>query len=222
MQTSNTPQPRRNFLSMCVSGIAALGIGSLMAPVKATAAILPKGNPPEEAESWFAAMKGKHKFLIDMPKHSDGLGLGWALGFMDTQNDLGVPDSDLSVILVFRYSSTPLAFRDPLWEKYCIGERIKLDDPLSKAPALRNPFITCVDEDDDCIELFLKRGGKIAVCNHAVEGMARSLAEQQKKDPEMMVKEFKDSVIDGIQLVPSGIWAVNRAQELGFSFCYGS
>jgi intracellular sulfur oxidation DsrE/DsrF family protein len=51
--------------------------------------------------------------------------------------------------------------------------------------------------------------------------MSEGYAKKLKLKKEDVLKEFMDNLLPGIQLVPSGIWALNHAQELGCKFCFG-
>lgn len=219
-ENSNT-NPRRDFITKVVGGATAFGLASVISPLSAHAEKTPVPAVFAEAEKWFSKMKGKHKMLFDWPKHNNGAALGWALTLMDTYNEMGVKDEDLSVVLVLRYATTPMALASPLWEKYGFGKRVDLKDPETKEFALKNLFAKCATEDDDCFESFQKRGGMICVCGHALDGSAESLAESLKLNKDDVKKEFSDNLLPGIQRMPSGIWAVSRAQELGCKFCFG-
>jgi len=43
--------------------------------------------------------------------------------------------------LVLRHDAFPLALGDEMWRKYKMGEAFKINDPETKAPALKNPFL---------------------------------------------------------------------------------
>jgi hypothetical protein len=216
-----TTTHRRHFITTVVNGAAAFGLSSIVAPLKVQAENTFPANDVGDAEKWLSQIKGKHKMVFDSPKHHDGAAIGWGLTLMDTYNDLAVPDTDISVVIVLRSAGTPLAIADPLWAKYQLGKRIEMKDPATKTFALKNLYAKCKTEDDDCIELFQKRGGLVCVCNHALIAMSEGFAKKYKLKKEDVLKEFLDNLLPGIQLVPSGIWAVNRAQELGCTFCFG-
>jgi hypothetical protein len=217
-QNENTT-PRRHFITKVAGGAAALGIASILSPLKAYADQVRIPAIQADAEKWFKQMKGKHKMVFDWTKHNNGSALNWALTLMDTYNEMGIPDNQLSVVLILRYATTPMALADPLWAKYEFGKRVDLKDPETKEFTLQNPFDKCATEDDNCIELFQKRGGFVCVCSKALESSSDSLAEHLKLNKEDLRKEFSANLLPGIQLVPSGIWALNRAQELGCTLC---
>ncbi len=41
-----------------------------------------------------------------------------------------------------------------------------------------------------------------------------------KMDAKTVYNDWKSGVLPGIQIVPSGVWAVGRAQEHGCAYCY--
>lgn len=213
---------RRGFITTLLGGAAAFGLSAVISPLKVQAENTSLASGANEAENWFAQMEGKkHKMVFDVTKHNNGGALNWALTLMDSYNELGVPDNDLSIVLVLRYAGTPLALADPLWEKYEFGKLIELKDSETKENSLRNIFSKCQKDDDNCFEKFQKRGGLICVCSKAIEHRAEKIADNLKLDKETVKKEFLANVLPGIQLMPSGIWAVNRAQELGCKFSFG-
>ncbi len=218
MKTQSTTH-RRGFINTVLGGAAAFGLSAILSPLKMQAqnSIPPTGA--EDAEKWFAKMEGKkHKMVFDMTKHNNGAALSWALTLMDTYNEMGITDADLSLIIVLRYGGTVLSLADPLWKKYEFGKKIELIDPDTKVNSRRNIFAKCKTEDDDCFELFQKRGGMICVCQKGLEHGSEGMAKKFKLDKEVVKKEFFDNVLPEIQLMPSGIWALNRAQELGCTF----
>jgi intracellular sulfur oxidation DsrE/DsrF family protein len=213
---------RRGFITTLLGGAAAFSLSSVLAPAKVQAQNAVPSGVGGESEKWFTQLEGKkHKMVFDMTKHNHGACIGWALTLMDTYNDMEIPDKDLSIIIVLRYAGFGFAFGDPLWKKYGFGKRLELKDDETGKMALRNIYGKCKTEDDDCIELFQKRGGMVAVCGKSIEGSAEGLAKQLKLKKEDVHKEFMDNLLPGIQVVPSGIWALNRSQELGCTFCFG-
>lgn len=211
---------RRGFITTLLGGAAAFGLSAALAPLKANAQNVAPSTGTDEAEKWFAQLEGKkHKMVFDWPKVNNGAALSWALTLMDTYNEMGVKDEELGIVLILRYGTTPLSMGDLVWNKYGFGKRTEVIDPETKVFSKRNIYAKCKTEDDDCFELFQKRGGLICVCSKAIDHSAEALAEKLKKDKEAMKKEFAENVLPGIFRMPSGIWALNRAQELGCNIC---
>jgi hypothetical protein len=57
-------------------------------------------------------------------------------------------------------------------------------------------------------------------CDVAITVFTGMLAMQTGRQPEEIKKEWIDALIPGVQVVPSGVWAVGRAQEHGCSYCF--
>ncbi|HEX5172250.1 MAG TPA: hypothetical protein VFW11_23905, partial [Cyclobacteriaceae bacterium] len=61
---------------------------------------------------------------------------------------------------------------------------------------------------------------KFCVCNAAMTVFSAATAEATKQDPAAVKKEWEAGLIPGIQIVPSGVWAVGRAQEKGCAYIF--
>jgi intracellular sulfur oxidation DsrE/DsrF family protein len=59
-----------------------------------------------------------------------------------------------------------------------------------------------------------------AVCNAAMTVYSAALAQGMNKKPEDILNEWKAGLLPGVQIVPSGVWAVGRAQEHGCAYCF--
>jgi len=58
------------------------------------------------------------------------------------------------------------------------------------------------------------------VCDMAMNVFSAILAEKTSKDAAEIKKEWISGVLPGIQVVPSGVWALGRAQEHGCAYCF--
>jgi intracellular sulfur oxidation DsrE/DsrF family protein len=45
-------------------------------------------------------------------------------------------------------------------------------------------------------------------------------AQAMSLSPEEVKKEWVAGLLPGIQIVPSGVWAIGRAQEKGCAYCF--
>src|SRR5690242_9616650 len=128
---------RRDFLGLAAT-TAAAGLGAVIPIAGAVAAT---ENPSTDFTRWLDSISGVHKQLYDMPELNGGMGLAWSWAFFMTgAQAYGVTQNQLGVVMVLRHNALPLAFNDSVWAKYKLGEVFKIDDPETKAPALRNPF----------------------------------------------------------------------------------
>jgi len=46
------------------------------------------------------------------------------------------------------------------------------------------------------------------------------VAQSLNLDPKKVKEDWVSGLLPGIQVVPAGIWAINRAQEHGCSYCF--
>ena len=127
--------------------------------------------------------------------------------------------------LVLRHDAFPLALGDEMWRKYKMGEAFKINDPETKAPALKNPFLHpkagVLPADGMAIDRLLASGTVFGACHVALLFQSRMLAGNAGVSAEDAANEWTANVIPGITILPSGVWGVNRAQEAGCTYCAG-
>ncbi len=216
---------RRDFLGKLAFGSAA-GMAAMMSPEELQASLMtPDLTLVEGADDWFKKIKGKHKIVYDAPDPHDGFSITWSWVFYKTNNATGTPDDQLTAVVVLRHSAIPLAMDDKVWEKYKFGEMFKVKDGATGAPALRNPFNTPVDPrmvamGIDGIKALTARGVMFCVCDMAMTVNSMGAAKTMNMTPEEVKKEWVAGLLPGIQIVPSGVWAIGRAQEHGCGYCF--
>lgn len=217
--------PRRGFLGRMAGGAAALGVAGVARPFHLARQPNHHAAPEDPAlTAWLGRLKGKHRQLYDTPVVNNGFAFAWSRIFYLTNNETGVPDSDISVMVVLRHEAIPLAFVDDAWAKYKLGEFFKITDRKTNAPAVRNPFYKAAAGElplpgMDVSEL-LQTGILFGACNMAIRFYSAALVKSTGGNAEDIRKDWVASVIPGIQIVPSGVWAVNRAQEHGCTYCF--
>ena len=128
-------------------------------------------------------------------------------------------------VCVLRHNAIPFALKDDLWSKYKFGEMFKIDDNIAKAPAIRNPYYEPKEGDYpmpgiDGIKKLQERGALFCVCDLAITVYSGFAAQSMNLNPEDVRAEWVAGVQDGIQLVPSGVWALGKAQEHGCGYIY--
>jgi intracellular sulfur oxidation DsrE/DsrF family protein len=126
--------------------------------------------------------------------------------------------------VVMRHHGIPLALNDAMWSKYQLGAFFKLTDPATKAPATRNFFVNSKPGDlglpDASLDRLLARGVKAGACNMAITVYSGVIAKQQGLAADVVRKDWIANLVPGVQLVPSGIVAVNGAQSRGCGYCF--
>ena len=212
---------RRDFITTLATGATALSLTSIPSPLKAASTIV---ETKTDADIWFEKVKGKHRMVFDATNHHESMPLAWARVFMTTNNSTGTPDSDLGVVVVLRHDAIPLAMVDALWSKYKFGEVFKIQDNLTGKPAERNiywnPNPGELHFPDMSIDQLQKRGAMFCVCEMAITIYAMVLGQKIGLDKDEVKKEWIAGLHPSIQLVPSGIWAVGRAQEHGCAYVF--
>jgi hypothetical protein len=203
--------PRRNFFGLD-AGVMALGYAGV-APALALVKSAPADGP-----DWPGKLTGRHRQVTDAYEVNGGSPLGFAYNFL-------APNQSATAVVVLRHSAFPLALNHSMWAKYKIGENLKVNDPETKVPAVKNPYFEpkpgVLLIDDIAIDRLLARHVVFGACNVALQVLSKMMAGSAGVTPEEAAKEWAANIIQGITVIPSGVWGVNRAQEAGCSYCSG-
>lgn len=218
------PTPRRGFLATLIGSAAVFGLSSLITPFKTRAEIITSSKKDDPAEALFKNLEGKHKIVFDTTAFKNGSVLAWTSAFLKTNNETGTPDADLNVVIVLRSAAIGMSLNDKMWQKYKLGEIYKIDDPLTKAPAIINLFSNVKSDEyigqDTSLNVLQNRGVLFSVCKLALEGNAEHIADKQGLKKEDIYKDFLANILPDVHLVPSGVWALGRAQENGCAYTF--
>jgi intracellular sulfur oxidation DsrE/DsrF family protein len=221
------PNQRRDFLKQIATGAAVLGAGSMLtAPLQLSAADRPVSDV-SEADMWFNKLKGKHKIAFDVIEPKGIFPFAWPKIFMVTNGITGTAEKDCGVVVILRHNAIPFAMGNELWAKYKFGEMFKVNEEDGKTPATGNPFwqpkpmsIPGVGEVKIGINDLQESGVMFCACDMAMTVYSAVVAMGLKQDPAVIKKEWLAGLLPGVQPVPSGVWAVGRAQEHGCSYCF--
>lgn len=232
MATNNDRRTdRREFLGSFATGAAALGMASLATPFPLHAEHNnhhPFGNAAGPDE-WFSKIKGKHRAIFDVTRPHEIFPFAWPKVFLMTNAATGTPEKECSVVVVLRHDAIPYAFEDRLWAKYKFGEMFKADDPQTKAPAVRNPFWKPKDGDFKVpgigavqigINELQDSGVMFCVCDVAMTVYSAVVGMNTNTDAAEIKKDWMSGLLPGVMPVPSGVWAVGRAQEHGCAYFF--
>ncbi len=63
-------------------------------------------------------------------------------------------------------------------------------------------------------------GVMFAVCEAAISVYSTVVADKMKMDADAVKKDWMSGLLPGIQPVPSGVWALGRAQENGCGYIF--
>jgi hypothetical protein len=225
------PSARRSFLSQVGSGISAAFAATLVggaATLQAQSTGRGRPQPSRHAQDdWFDQLPGRHRLLLDTTT-ADGFGsaLLYANNFLNaSQTAYGLKDSDSAVVIVMRHFATVFAYNDAIWTKYgaTISQRINFDDPQTQQPAKINVYNSAshgaaLPSLGNTLETVLKRGVHLAVCQVATRLFSGGLAQASGGTAEAVYNEVVGNLVANSHVVPSGIVAINRAQERGYTF----
>jgi len=135
---SSSTTPRRDFLGKVAAASIALGLGGAL-PERLNAAV-DAASP--DVEKW-PDVHGKHRQIYDAVSWNNGFSLVWSMIFLDTNKaSSNLADGDLSAVVVMRHEAIPLAFTDPIWKKYKLGEAFKITIRERKRPPSGIRFTT--------------------------------------------------------------------------------
>ena len=219
---------RRDFLGKVTGAAALMGVASFVNPAKASDSIRPFSGNADDPEEWFKGVKGKHRQVFDCTEPKQIFPFAWPKIYMMTNAATGAPQNDCTAVVVLRHEAIPFALQDSMWAKYKLGEMFKIDDPQTKAAAVRNPFWKPKPDDFSApgigvvqlgIPQLQTEGIMFCACGMAITVYSAVVAGNTKQDPATVKKEWLDNLIAGIPAMPSGVWAVGRAQEHGCGYC---
>lgn len=215
---------RRRFLAQLGAMAAAMTIDP--DEMRAMSAATPES--PWDT-SWLDRLAAaKYRVVFNASDISDGAAMAYASVFFGDYHEAhGTSEDEMRPVIVFRRMGTVMALNDAMWDKYELGADRHINDPATHQPARRNPFWRAApgaspDAAAEKIETLTKRGLISLVCNIAAGNVGHSIAERTKQDVETVQREVRANLISGAILVPSGIYALIRAQNAGCAYMQGT
>jgi intracellular sulfur oxidation DsrE/DsrF family protein len=228
MTESSLPK-RREFLGKLAAGAVALGLSGSVP--RAFAAERSSSGDIAPSDKWLESVTGKHRQFFDMPNHENGMGLLHVRNYLNTLRDTYSVTKPAATAVVSLYGmSTLMGFNDAMWQKYGIGNVLKVMDG-NKAPATSNVFAAppagsntlsitgapLAIPGDASIAALQQRGAVFILCNNAFNLWMGLLGGDKSAD---VKKEFEANMLPGVFLVPAMVVAVNQAQTHGCTYMY--
>ncbi len=212
--------PRRDFLGKAAAVAAVAGLGT-MVPAELAAMSAPTPSRDPKLDAWFGKISGKHRQVFDTPEPNSGMAAIWPRVYINTMNATYGEADGVSAVVILRHGGLGLAMNDTVWSKYNFGKIFNVNDSNGK-PATANPYanITNLPLPGLGIVPLLKDGVLFGACDVAMTVYSSMVAQEMKADPAEVRAEWVAALYPGIQLVPSGVMAVGRAQELGCAYCF--
>ncbi len=221
---------RRSFVGMMGSGLATAATAG-MVPRSANAQLVYHTADWKIAEfntilKHLATTKqvydiraiGDGKFLNNVKNSLNGLEFGF-----------NIPSSEGKVVVAMHGPPNMLNFDDSMWEKYRLGEFLKVDDPKTGKPALRNIYLPktfgpSTDPNDrtssfqdTSLEALQSRGVQFLSCHTATEEQVRALVSHYslQTPAEEIVRDLQSHTVPGVLIVPSMVASVAVLQSQG-------
>lgn len=212
--TSSTP--RRGFIGRIAAAAMGIGVAGLV-PKAAEAGVSRAADP--QLEAWFGKLSGKHRVVFDATGANSGFPAIWPRVYLLT-TDATYPGEGASTMVILRHEGLPLAFQDSVWSKYKLGEMFKIKS--GDVPATKNPYATITGLPIPALGIaeLIKTGTLIGACDVAITVYSAGAATKMGMDPAAVKKEWIAGLLPGIQVVPSGVMAVARAQEFGARYIF--
>jgi len=212
---------RRGFLGTLAATVAA-GL-TTMTPLRLEAKPRAHASTGMDAsfEAWLNKITGKHKMLFDAPEVNEGMPVVWPRVWLNGNNEnYGTKDAENSAVIVLRHAAIPIAMKDELWAKYKLGEAFHIKD--GDAPATKNGFAKQMPLPlpGTGLEALLASGAQVGCCNVALTVYSAMVAQKMSMDAAAVKAEWVAGLLPGVQVVPSGVLAVARAQEKGCAYCF--
>jgi intracellular sulfur oxidation DsrE/DsrF family protein len=231
MSPSSTNPDRRTFLGQ----LAATSAAGLTLPALVTSAL---GEEPLRGAlapsplstlsspwdlSWLDHLApARHKAVFDAMSIANGLAFGQVDLYLKNYHEIyGTAESEMKPVLVIRHEAVPMILNDAFWQKYQLGQKLRLTDPSTGRTTVRNPFAApgaTPDPDTTTLSQLIARGAIVLGCNTALMSVGSLMAQQTAQHADAVQAEARSSVLPGVILVPSGIFGVLRAQEAGCGY----
>jgi intracellular sulfur oxidation DsrE/DsrF family protein len=228
----NSATDRRRFLGSLATGAAAVSLAAINPSLSLHATENPNPfEPADDPEKWFNRIRGKHRVVYDVTEPHEIFPFAWPRVFLLTNEKTGTPAKDCSVVVVLRHAAIGYAMKHELWAKYNLGEVFKANDPATGKPATRNPFwkpepgtykVPGIGPVNIGINELQADGVMFCVCDMALTVYSAAVAGGMNKDAAEVRKEWVAGLLPDIQIVPSGVWALGRAQEKKCAYIFAS
>lgn len=226
---------RRSFVSTATTSIAALATLATSSREAEGQLVYTKSdwrlsefnqlatNPARVKQVFDIIPIAEGRFLNNIKNSLNGLHFGF-----------GIPDEQIKVVAALHGPANMLNYDDVMWRKYRIGAWLKVTDPSTGQPAVKNPYYaskagaalrySTQDPDsrdslyqDTSIQALQHRGVQMLSCHTALEEQVRALIAHSNltQAPEEIVKEMLAHTLPGVLVVASMVAAIALLQTNG-------
>jgi hypothetical protein len=224
------PGTRRGFLgrlSALVSGTA-LGGALLARGLEAHEPQQPNGPLVHPEDAWLDTLPRGHRMVFDAFTLPGAVNAGRYCGnwLYSNGTGYGLKPEQLGAVIVLRSMATIYAFSDAMWAKYPVfGQQSKQTDATTNRPLEYNPFLRAPVAGGPTQGVqwssLASQGVHFAVCNGTTTMLAGMIAGSDAKATETVRQELAAHLLPNGHLMATGIVALGRAQEKGYTFGCG-
>jgi len=221
---------RRDFVGRLAAGALLAG---MPLPIDASVRALAQTHPERAEEwdvSWVKRLTGKYRAVFDVPEIDSGYGV-WRASIWGRQYQevLGAKPNELSAVVVLRHNGIQLAMQQAYWDKYAIGKEKNVVHPITQQGTDRNPVLLASSRgevpamfDDAALDRFIARGGIALACNLALQDVVEAIQKKDNVSADEARKQAIASLVPGVILQPSGVFAALHAQDAGCKYLRAS
>ena len=225
---------RRSFVSTAATSVAALATLGIARKTQAQLVYTKSDwklsefnrlakNPAEVKQVYDVTRIAEGGFLNNIKNSLNGLHFGF-----------GIPEEQIKIVAAQHGPANMLNYDDFIWNKYQIGAWLKVTDPSTGQPAVKNPFypskagkaLHYSSENPDSpeslyqdisIQALQHRGVKLLACHTATEEQARALNAHNSlaQQPEEIVKEMLAHTLPEVLVVAAMVAAIALLQTDG-------
>ena len=178
---------------------------------------------------WTTKIVGKHRVVFDSPEMSDGMALVRTLvWYRDYAEVYGTAPAEMSSVVVLRHNAIWMVMDDMFWDHHQVGAIVKINDPATGQPIRRNPFLGPTPFKDlppalaDGVLKKVLANSSVLACNLAFQDVVEVIKPEAGGDAGRARSMALRHLVPGIIMQPSGVFAVNRAQEAGCQYFLAS
>jgi hypothetical protein len=231
-ENSMTFFDRRSFFGKVAIGLAALGAAG--APADAQLVYKPTDWNVADFDS-LTKHRARVKQVFDEIQIGGGRFLNNIKNSLNgLQFSFNIPAEQIKIVAAMHGPANVLKFDDFIWNKYRVGEWLKVDDPKTGQPAVCNPFLmrksvpetagSPQDPSDEnsvyqdiSIQALQARKVQFLCCHTATEEQARVLIKLYSltQQPEEVVKEMLAHTVPGVMVVAAMVSCIALLQSEG-------
>ena len=226
---------RRSFVTTAAAGVSALGAFGSMGPRAEGQLVYTTSDWKVSDFDKVAKDPARIKQVFDVANINDGNFLGHIKNSLNGLHfGFGIPDPQIKIVAALHGPANMINYNDFIWNKYKVGEWLKVNDPDTGKPALKNTFYaskagatlhySSQDPDneaslyqDGSIQALQSRGVKFMSCHTATEAQARMMIKRNglTDPPEQVVKEMLAHTLPDVLVVASMVAAIALLQAEG-------